>query len=73
MFEMSDEAGSAPATASNVRNNGPSLYSASGERLRASGQQVQNQTDQLAEFVQQQPLTAALAALIIGYFLGKIS
>lgn len=32
-----------------------------------------NQTDQLAMFVQQQPLTAAMAALVVGYFLGKIT
>jgi hypothetical protein len=31
------------------------------------------QNDQLADFVQQQPLTAALVALVVGYLLGKIT
>jgi hypothetical protein len=31
------------------------------------------QTDQLADFVKQQPFTAALIALVIGYLLGKVT
>jgi hypothetical protein len=30
-------------------------------------------TDQLADFIKQQPLTAALAALVVGYLLGKVT
>jgi hypothetical protein len=29
--------------------------------------------DQLADFVKQQPFTAALGALVIGYLLGKVA
>jgi hypothetical protein len=29
--------------------------------------------DQLADFVKQQPFTAALGALVIGYLLGKVT
>ena len=50
----------------------PKLYSAAGEPLRGSRSE-RSQTDQLAAFVQEQPVTAALAALVIGYFLGKIT
>ena len=31
------------------------------------------QSDPLASFIQEQPFTAALAAMIVGYFLGKIT
>jgi len=34
---------------------------------------MQSQTDQLADFVKQQPFTAALVALVIGYVLGKVT
>jgi hypothetical protein len=51
---------------------GQQLYGASGEPLRGRRPEG-SQTDQLAAFVQQQPVTAALAALVIGYFLGKIT
>lgn len=70
---MSDEAGSAAKMSSDVRNDGPRLHDATGERLRSSGRQDQGQTDQLADFIQQQPLTAALVALVIGYLLGKMT
>lgn len=72
-FEMSDEAGSAPVTPNEAQDGATSLYNAAGERIHSSGRQVQKQTDQLAEFVQQQPLTAALVALVIGYLLGKVT
>jgi hypothetical protein len=35
--------------------------------------QARDQRDQLAAFMQDQPITAALIALIIGYLLGKIT
>ena len=72
---MSDDGtmAGAPTAANEARDAGSKLYDASGELLRAGAQPVQNQTDQLAGFVQQQPLTAALVALIIGYLLGKVT
>lgn len=59
---MSDETSSAPA----------GVYGGSGSLLRTV-RPAPDDTDQLAAFVRQQPLTAALAALAIGYVLGKIS
>lgn len=35
--------------------------------------QPPGQADQLVAFVQEQPLTAALVALVLGYLLGKIT
>jgi hypothetical protein len=49
------------------------LSGASGEPIRSGSQLTQNQTDQPVDFVKQQPFTAALVALVIGYLLGKIS
>jgi hypothetical protein len=58
----------------NEREAEPKLYDASGEPLRTGSRLVQNSTtDPLAEFVQEQPFTAALVALVLGYFLGKIT
>jgi hypothetical protein len=71
---MNDEAGSPPGPGNNGQPNPSTFYAASGGLLRAAGQQpTLDQTDQLAAFVRQQPLTAALVALAIGYLLGKIS
>nr|WP_294554960.1 hypothetical protein [uncultured Rhodopila sp.] len=71
---MNDEAGSAPGPGGNGQPDLSTPYAASGGLLRAAGQQqTLDQTDQLATFVRQQPLTAALAALAVGYVLGKIS
>jgi len=41
--------------------------------LRTGSQSGRSQGDQLAAFVQEQPITAALVALVVGYFLGKIT
>ncbi|MBS0642799.1 MAG: hypothetical protein JSS43_23285 [Proteobacteria bacterium] len=52
----------------------PKLYSPTGEPLRSSGWRPnRSQPDQLGDFVQQQPMTAALVALVVGYFLGKLT
>ena len=51
----------------------PKLYGANGDALRGGAQAAAGQVDQLATFVREQPLSAALAALIIGYLLGKIT
>jgi hypothetical protein len=71
--KMSDEAGSGANMPSDAQGGGARLYGATGERLRPTGRQDQNQSDQLADFIQQQPLTAALVALVIGYLLGKMT
>ncbi len=74
LSEMNDEAGSAPGMGNDIRPDASTSYAGSGGLLRAAGQQQpRDQTDQLAVFVQQQPLTAALVALAVGYILGKIS
>jgi hypothetical protein len=70
--EMSDKASSGPGVAYDVRQDETTPYAASGGLLRAA-RQPPNDADQLAAFVQQQPLTAALVALAVGYILGKIS
>jgi len=49
------------------------LYDASGDVIQTASDQAQETTDQLARFVREQPLSAALAALIIGYLLGKMT
>lgn len=69
---MSDDGTVAPGVASATRDTGTGLYSASGDPLR-SGSGTSIQTDQLAEFVKQQPFTAALVALVVGYMLGKVT
>ncbi len=53
--------------------NGSSLYGPSGERLQPNWRQNQVQSDQIGDFVMQQPMTAALVALVVGYFLGKLT
>jgi hypothetical protein len=49
------------------------LYNASGEVMHQGAQQAQATTDDLARFAREQPLATALAALVIGYILGKIT
>ena len=71
-FMMSDDGSMASAGLENPPTGGGKLYNASGEPLRGGGT-VREQRDQLAAFVHDQPVTAALAALVIGYFLGKIT
>jgi ElaB/YqjD/DUF883 family membrane-anchored ribosome-binding protein len=63
------------AGTSNERQAEPKLYSASGEPLRTGSRSTSDQKtdDQLIVFVREQPFTAALVALVVGYFLGKIT
>jgi hypothetical protein len=60
---------------SNERQTEPKLYGASGEPLHTGSRSTSDQktNDQLAAFVSEQPFTAALVALVVGYFLGKIT
>jgi hypothetical protein len=67
---MNDD-GSTASSAPETRGADTKLYGASGEPLRSTSGSLQ--TDQLADFVKQQPLTAALVALVIGYLLGKVT
>jgi hypothetical protein len=69
---MSDDGSTASAPGTPKEQEAETkLYEASGRPLRTGPRSTPNQTDQLAKFVQEQPLTAAFAALIIGYFIGK--
>jgi hypothetical protein len=54
-----------------MRDSETKLYGAAGEPLRSTSGSAAS--DQLADFVKQQPLTAALVALVIGYLLGKVT
>jgi len=54
-------------------SSGTSLYGPSGERLQPGSRQNHSQSDQIGDFVMQQPMTAALVALVVGYFLGKLT
>jgi hypothetical protein len=56
-----------------TRDAEPKLYGTSGEPFRSDPQATQNQSDQLADFVKQQPFTAALVALVVGYLLSKVT
>jgi hypothetical protein len=67
---MSDD-GSTAAGATGMRDSETKLYGAAGEPLRSTSGSAAS--DQLADFVKQQPLTAALVALVIGYLLGKVT
>jgi hypothetical protein len=67
---MSDDWSTA-AGAPGMRDTDTKLYGASGEPLRSTSGSAQS--DQLAEFVKQQPFTAALVALVIGFLLGKVT
>jgi hypothetical protein len=70
---MNDEAGSGSGMADDVRPDVSAPFASSGGLLRAAGQPQRGETDQIAVFIQQQPMTAALVALAVGYILGKIS
>lgn len=70
---MSDDGTMARGAPGETREAEPGLLDASGEPMRASRGSTSTQTDQLAQFVTQQPLTAALVALVVGYLLGKIT
>lgn len=66
---MSDDGST--TSGAEARETESRLYGASGEPLRSTS--VSAQPDQLADFVKQQPFTAALIALVIGYLLGKVT
>jgi hypothetical protein len=70
---MSEDGTMAPGASNETRDAETRLYSPAGEPLRSGSGSASNQTDQLAEFVKQQPFTAALVALVIGYLLGKVT
>jgi hypothetical protein len=67
---MSDD-GSTASGVPGTRATDPKLYGVSGQPLGSTSGSMQ--TDQLADFVKQQPFTAALIALVIGYLLGKVT
>ena len=50
---------------------GAGLYDKRGNRISSGGHTEQN-TEALVRFAKEQPLATALAALILGYFLGKL-
>jgi hypothetical protein len=68
---MSDDGTMAPGAPNQMRDAETKLYNASGGPLRSGPGSTQ--TDQLADFVKQQPFTAALVALVVGYLLGKVT
>ena len=72
-FTMSDDGTMAPGAPGETREADPRLLNASGEPLRTGARRTTNETDQLADFVKQQPFTAALVALVVGYLLGKVT
>jgi len=69
---MSETTAASP-TGLGTGTTGSSLYGPSGERLKAGGRLNSGQSDQIGDFVMQQPMTAALVALVVGYFLGKLT
>jgi len=70
---MSETGTTASGTPNPAQEAGPKLYNAAGEPLRPGSRPTRGQTDWIADFIQQQPFTAVLAALVVGYFWGKIS
>ena len=60
---MSETAAGAPTTASS------GLYDGTGRPIRS---ETERTLEPLVSFVKEQPVAAALAALVIGYILGKI-
>jgi hypothetical protein len=70
---MSDDGTMAPGAPNETPDANPKLYNASGEPLRSRAGSASDPTDPLADFVKQQPFTAALAALVVGYLLGKVT
>ena len=60
--------GAASDATKSARDAASRLYDSAGQPMRTTAQ-----ADELATFVREQPLTAALSALIIGYILGKIT
>ena len=70
---MSDDGTLAPGAPNETLDTNPKLYNSSGEPLRSRPASASEPTDQLADFIKQQPFTAALAALVVGYLLGKVT
>jgi hypothetical protein len=70
---MSDDGTMATGAPNETRDAGPNLYGASGETLYSGSRSSPAQIDPLAGFVKQRPFTSSLAALVIGYLLGKIT
>jgi hypothetical protein len=68
---MSDDGTMAQGAPNETPDADTKLFGASGNPLRS--QSGSTQSDQLANFVKQQPFTAALIALMIGYVLGKVT
>jgi hypothetical protein len=67
---MRDAVENLPGGARDVQ---PTLYDSAGKPLRSGPQPDQSQTGQFVRFMRDEPLAAALIALIVGYFLGKIT
>jgi hypothetical protein len=70
---MSDDGTMATGAPNERRDAEAKLPGASGEAVHSEPVPNPSQTDLLADFVKQQPLTAALVALVIGYVLGKVT
>jgi hypothetical protein len=70
---MSDNGTTASGMPNPGQAAGPKLYNTAGEPLRAGSRPTRGQADWIADFIQQQPFTAVLVALVAGYVWGKIS
>jgi hypothetical protein len=70
---MSDDGTMATGTSDERRDGGGELPGASGDPVHSGSRSTGSQTDLLADFVKQQPLTAAVLAVVIGYLLGKVT
>jgi hypothetical protein len=70
---MSDQAGgTGTGTASQPQGPSEKLYDAQGQGIRSGTHQIQATTEQLTSLIREQPITAAVIALGIGYILGKV-
>ena len=49
------------------------ILDAAGAPVRAGVQQATDQAEQLSTFIREQPLTAVLIGVVVGYLLGKIT
>jgi hypothetical protein len=65
--------GSADSMPSGAQGAGSKIDSTTGKRVGRAAPPGQNQAEQVATFMREEPLAAALIALIIGYILGKIT
>jgi hypothetical protein len=70
---MSDNGTTTSGIPNPAQEAGPKLYNTAGEPLRPGSRPTRGQADWVAGFIQQQPFTAVLVALVAGYFWGKIS